>query len=209
MPRDWQVNSPAWAELSILVSFAWILEDRTLLDFNPWTVSSEPGQDLVAEAMQHVAGEGRSEKVLDGEGTKHVETPDLQDDTVPAFYNDEQSDGRQPEHDADTGLGSDGPSQGTKASLSTSTFANPHSQAPSILMQSSHKCTASTLKQGHLKAFKAEADAHESRMVELASKWQDYKMALLAVKKQKMEIVGTWEHEKECIAAEEHQMAAK
>ena len=46
-------------------------------------------------------------------------------------------------------------------------------------------------------------------MVELASKRQDYKMALLAVKKQKMEIVGTWEHEKERIAAEERQMAAK
>jgi len=46
-------------------------------------------------------------------------------------------------------------------------------------------------------------------MVELASKRQDYKMASLAVKKQKMEITGTWEHEKERIAAEERQTAAK
>ena len=111
--------------------------------------------------------------MLDGKGTEHVETLDLQDDTAPAFYNDEWSDGRHNytlERDADAGLGSDGPSQGTKASLSTSTFANPHSQAPSISTQSSHKCTASTLKQGCLEAFKAETDARESQMVELASK---------------------------------------
>ena len=42
--------------------------------------------------MQHIAGERRSE-VFDGEGTEHIETPDLEDDTVPAFHNDEQSDG--------------------------------------------------------------------------------------------------------------------
>jgi len=99
-----------------------------LPNFNPWTVSSEPGQDLVAEAMQHIAGERRSEKVSDGEGTEHIDVPDLQDDTAPAFYNDEQSDGRHNytlEHDADAELGSDG--QGTKASLSTSTIANSHS----------------------------------------------------------------------------------
>jgi hypothetical protein len=34
-------------------------------------------------------------------------------------------------------------------------------------------------------------------------------MASLAVKKQRMEIAGTWKHEKEHIAAEEHQMAVK
>jgi len=131
---------------------------------------------------------------------------------VSAFHNDEQSDGghnHTSEHDPDAELGSDG--QGTKASLSKSTFANSHSWAPSISMQSSHKCTASTSsKWGHLEAFKVKTeDAHESWMVELGSKWQDYKMALLAVKKQKMEIAGTWEHKKEHIAAEEHQMATK
>ncbi len=46
-------------------------------------------------------------------------------------------------------------------------------------------------------------------MVELASKQQDYKMASLVAKKQKMEITGTWEYEKECIAAKERQLAAK
>ena len=83
-------------------------------------------------------------------------------------------------------------------------------------MQSSHKCTASTsrppqftLKQGDLEAFKVETDARELWMVELVSKQQDYKIASLVVKKQKMEIAGTWEHEKEHIAAEEHQMATK
>jgi len=40
MPRDWQVNSPAWAELSILASFAWILENTAKfqsLDSLFWT----------------------------------------------------------------------------------------------------------------------------------------------------------------------------
>jgi len=59
------------------------------------------------------------------------------------------------------------------------------------------------LKQSCLEAFKVETDTHESWMVELASKQQDYKMASLVVKKQKMEIAGTWKHEKEHIAAEE------
>ena len=116
--------------------------------------------------MQHIAGERRSEEVLDGEGTEHIEIPDLEDDTVSAFHNDEQSDGGHNhtlKHDADAELRLDG--QGTKASLSTSTFSNSHSQAPSISMQSSHKCTASTSrppqstsKQGHLEAFKVKAD---------------------------------------------------
>jgi len=125
------------------------------------------------------------------------------------FHNDEQSDsGHNHTLDADAELGSDG--QGTKASLSTSTFANSHSQAPSISTQSSHKHTASTSsKRGCLEAFKVETDARESWMVELASKQQDYKVASLAVKKQKMEIAGIWEHEKEHIAAEERQMATK
>ena len=113
--------------------------------------------------MQHIAGERRSE-VFDGEGTEHIETPDLEDDTVPAFHNNEQSDGGHnhiPEHDADASL---------------STFANSHSRAPSISTQSSHKCTASTsrppqsMKRGCLEAFKVETDTRESRMVELASK---------------------------------------
>ena len=95
--------------------------------------------------MQHIAGERRSEEVLDDECTERLETPDLEDNTVSAFHSDEKSDGRHnhtSEHDADAELGSDG--QGTKASLSTSTFANSHSWAPSISTQSSHKRTAST-----------------------------------------------------------------
>jgi len=146
-----------------------------LPNFNPWTVSSEPGQDLVAEVMQHIAGERSSEKVLDGEDTEQIEIPDLQDDTAPAFYNDELSNGGHnytPEHDADAELGSDG--QGPKASRSTSTFANSYSHPPSTSMQSSHKHATSTsrppAKQGCLEAFKLETDARESRMVELASK---------------------------------------
>src|SRR5882762_11986465 len=56
------------------------------------------------------------------------------------FHNDEQSDsGHNHTSDADAELGSDG--QGTKASLSTSTFANSHSRAPSISTQSCHKHT--------------------------------------------------------------------
>ncbi len=61
--------------------------------------------------MQHIAGERSSEKVLDGEDTEQIEIPDLQDDTAPAFYNDELSNGGHnytPEHDADAELGSDG-----------------------------------------------------------------------------------------------------
>ncbi len=152
--------------------------------------------------------------MLDGEDTEQIKIPDLQDDTAPAFYNDELSDDGHnytPEHDADAELGSDG--QGPKASQSTSTFANSYSHPPSTLMQLSHKHATSTLrppsKQGHLEAFKLETDACESRMVELASKQQDYKMALLAAKKQKMEITGTWEYKKERIAAKECQLAAK
>jgi hypothetical protein len=58
---------------------------RTLPNFNPWTVSSELGQDLVAEAMQHIAGEKRSEEVLDDKRTECLETPDLEDNAVSAF----------------------------------------------------------------------------------------------------------------------------
>jgi hypothetical protein len=158
---------------------------------------------------------GRSEGVLDGLGAECIKTPDLYlwDNTAPLFYNDKQSNGGHDYTPVDTKLGLDG--QGATPSLSTPTFVNSHSWAPSISTQSSHKCTASTsrppqsiLKQGYLKAFKVETDTCELHMVELASKQQDYKMASLAVKKKK-EITGTWEHEKEHITAEECQLAAK
>jgi len=106
------------------------------------------------------------------------------------FHNDEQSDsGHNHTLDADAELGG---WSGTKASLSTSTFANSILGHPPFrrnhLINTLHPPPRNELPGG----FQVETDARESWMVELASKQQDYKVASLAVKKQKMEIAGIW-----------------
>ncbi|KAH9960585.1 hypothetical protein BGW80DRAFT_1464195 [Lactifluus volemus] len=146
-----------------------------------------------------------------------AEGSELSNKIAPLFYNDEQSDGGHNYTPADTELGLDG--QGATPSRSMPTFVNSHSQAPSILMQSSHKCATSTsrppqstLKQGHLKAFKVETDACELHMVELASKQQDYKMMSLTVKKKKKEIAAKehmQEKDHQCKCEKEANMLAK
>lgn len=188
---------------------------RTLPNFNPWTVSSEPGQDLEAEALQHMAGKGRSEELVNEEQEEEfidwgAATP--KSDTAEAPGNDNRSEAGNTQGNPIDFKISD--SENTKVPASTRSFSQSHSRAPSVSTQSSHKRATSTAKapistskRSRLDTFKVETEERESKMVDLASKRQDYKLASLAVKKQKMELTGAWEHEKERIAAEECQMA--
>jgi len=138
--------------------------------------------------MQHIAGERRSEECWMTSALECLETPDLEEmQCLPFITMNRATVGTTTHWMLMLSLGR--MVQGTKASLSTSTFANSPFSAPSISTQSSHKHTASTSsKRGCLEAFKVETDARESWMVELASKQQDYKVASLAVKSRRWKL---------------------
>lgn len=286
---------------------------RTLPNFNPHTVSSEPGQDLVGEAIHILRHNGEVDSSQDGgyagadangdpDGNASVNGDDSNasanggdgnasadggDGNASADGGDEAGDNgnenraedmngasdlngdslyavcisiglsfliyakvfsllRQ-DRDFDQEMSSDGeiastprsnpgwrphslssafntPANSGSRSLgsrSTSVFGSsskPNTPTPSSTKASSKaKAIASnqprsaikSLKRSRVEAFRDETAIGNQQVVELASKKLDAKMAELAVKRQKLEVVGNRELEKERLVAEERQLVAK
>jgi hypothetical protein len=286
---------------------------RTLPNFNPHTVSSEPGQDLVGEAMDHMLrhngevdssqdssdvgadangdlgnasanGDDGNTSANGGDGNANADggdgnasadggdeagdngnenraedmngASDLNDESLYAVrisiglsfliyakvfsllrqdrdFDQEMSSDSEiastPQSNPrsrpyslssafNTPANSDSRSLGSRSTSVFGSSSKPNTPTPSSTKTSSKaKAIASnqprsaikSLKRSRVEAFRDETAIGNQQVVELASKKLDAKMAELAVKRQKLEVVGNREIEKERLVAEERQLVAK
>lgn len=165
---------------------------HTLPNINPHTVSLEPGQDLEAEAICHMSGEGL-----------HNITADYDDNTEELTGNSNQTTSQW--DDLEPSDIDEPPRSQVSLSHASSYGKLPTaSGAPSYTKHSTAGSTKvsgnSTSKWSWLEAFREENQNCEKNLVKLATKQLDFKTAELAVKKQKLKITNTQELEKEQMA---------
>lgn len=181
---------------------------RTLPNINPYTVSSEPGQDLVGQAMRHILGEGQERDiVMDING-------DQDESNVPGEPINDDLESDKPESDKrDTTAYYDEASEAPESPQPVQlhfgrSHTSSYNKAPSSCSISTKVSSASS-KRTRLDAFREENEMREKNMVQLASKKIDYKTAELAVKKQKLDLNNQREMEKERLVVEERMLQQK
>ncbi|KAJ7469520.1 hypothetical protein FB451DRAFT_1176760 [Mycena latifolia] len=207
-----RVDFPYWEQLHRF----W----RTLPNFNPFTVSSEPGQDIADQALALLTGDS----VTGDSGPVGLFTPD----------GVERTPERTPEPDSQPiSQWSPTPVKGTPTPIDidndTDHSASPppklrlmfskkpqalrNSSKPNVL-SSGHSSSASSTssavktrggKRSRAEALAEETDKQNKILAELGKNKHDRRMAELAVKRQKLEV----DLQRESLAAEERRLAAE